>query len=173
MTTTPPIQPDPKRKWYGLALRHLRMAYRLLDSGFPDGAIFHTYHAYECVLSAFIAANGCPVPPVGRIPLVSPTGKKIFVYPSPKGDIPDRGTHKARQMFFAKLADTMKPYYLRHTNLSRYLTLDDRMDSLYYDAIGNRLPHEIYNHSFVVNLIPEVNSFAREVWRDIRYSVSF
>ncbi len=135
------------------------MAYRLLDSGFPDGAIFHTYHAYECVLSAFIAANGCPVPPEGRSPLISPTGKKIFVYLSPKGDIPDRGTHKARQMFFAKLADPIKPYYIRQTNLSRYLTLDDRMDSLYYDAIGNRLPHEIYDHSLAVNLIPEENLF--------------
>lgn len=71
-------------------------------------------------------------------------------------------------MFFAKLADPIKPYYIRHTNLSRYLTLDDRMDSLYYDAIGNRLPHEIYGHSLAVKLIPEVNLFAREVWREIR-----
>jgi len=168
MTTVPIIPPDPKRKWYGLALRHLRMASRLLDSGFPDGAIFHVYHAYECVLSAFIAASGCPVPPQGRVPLTTPTGKRIFVYPSPNGDIPDRGTHKARLMFFAKLADPTRSYYVRYTNLSRYLTPDDRMDSLYYDTIGNRLPHEIYNHFLASNIIHEVNLFAREVWKEIR-----
>jgi HEPN domain-containing protein len=57
MTTHTTVQPDPKRKWYGLALRHLRMAARLLDSGFADGAVFHTYHAYECVLSAFVCTG--------------------------------------------------------------------------------------------------------------------
>lgn len=168
MTTYSTIQPDPKRKWYGLALRHLRMAMRLLDSGFSDGAVFHTYHAYECVLSAFIAANGCSVPPEGRIPLTTPAGKTIFAYPSPKGNIPDRGTHKARQMFFAKLADSTKPYYTVHLSLGRYLTLDDRMDSLYYDANRNRLPHELYQLSFADNLILEVHLFAREVWKEIR-----
>src|SRR2546425_11289965 len=27
-----------------------------------------------------------------------------------------------------------KPYYAQHSALSRFITLDDRMDSLYYDA---------------------------------------
>lgn len=79
MTTTP-IIPQPKRKWYALALRHLRMASRLLDSGFADGAVFHTYHAYECVLSAFIAANGLPVPPDGKEQL--PGNRRIYGYRS-------------------------------------------------------------------------------------------
>lgn len=81
-STTPP---DYKRKWYGLALRHLRMASRLLDSGFSDGAIFHAYHAYECVLSAFITAHNYPVPPEGWTKLTSPSGKSILAYPSPRG----------------------------------------------------------------------------------------
>ncbi len=72
------VPPDPKRKWYGLTLRHLRMASRLLDSGFPNGAIFHTCHAYECVLSAFIAAHGYPVPPEGWAKLASPKGTKVI-----------------------------------------------------------------------------------------------
>jgi HEPN domain-containing protein len=55
-----------KRKWYSLALRHLRIASRLLGAGFADGAYFHVYHAYECGVSAFIAAHGVPVPPEGR-----------------------------------------------------------------------------------------------------------
>lgn len=42
---------------------------------FADGAIFHTYHAYECVLSAFIAAHNYPVPPEGWTKLTSPSGK--------------------------------------------------------------------------------------------------
>ncbi len=73
--------PDPKRKWYGLALRHLRMASRLLDSGFADGAVFHAYHAYECVLSSLIAAKGYPIPPDGKTQLVSPQGKKFLGIP--------------------------------------------------------------------------------------------
>lgn len=85
MTTKSIIRPSPKRKWYGLALRHLRMASRLLDSGFADGASFHAYHAYECVLSAFIAGHSYPVPPEGWTKLVTPKGKDIFNYPSPRG----------------------------------------------------------------------------------------
>lgn len=163
------VSPDPKRKWYGLALRHLRMASRLLDSGFSDGTFFHTYHAYECVLSAFIAAHGYAVPPEGWTKLTSPKGTKVIGhYPSPKGGIQERSAHKARLIFFSELADATKAYYIRQASFSRYITPDGRMDSLYYDAIGNRLPHEIYNHSLASNLIPEVNLFAREVWKEIR-----
>lgn len=167
--TKPVVPPDPKRKWYGLALRHLRMASRLLDSGFSDGAFFHTYHAYECVLSAFIAAHGYAVPPEGWAKLASPKGTKVIGhYPSPKGGIQDRSAHKARLIFFSELADTTKAYFIRQTSLSRYITPNDRMDSLYYDAIGNRLPYEIYNNSLASNLIPEVHMFAQEVWKEIR-----
>jgi len=168
MTTASIARPDRKRKWYGLALRHLRMASRLLNSGFADGAIFHTYHAYECVLSAFIAAHGYPVPPEGWSKLTSPTGKTILAYPSPKGSIQDRSAHKARVMFFIELVDPTKPYSVHHATLSRYITLSVRMDSLYYDANLDRLPHEAYNHSFANSLIPEMHLFAREVWKEIR-----
>jgi len=160
--------PDPKRKWYGLALRHLRMASRLLDSGFADGAVFHAYHAYECVLSSLIAAKGYPVPPDGKTQSVSRQGTKVFGYPSPQGVIPQQGTHKVRQIFFMQLADKSKPYYAQHSALSRFITLNDRMDSLYYDATQDKLPHELYNLSFAVGVIPEVHVFAREVWKEIR-----
>src|SRR5438270_9855049 len=99
MTTAPIAQPDRKRKWYGLALRHLRMASRLLRAGFADGAIFHTYHAYECVLSALIAAHGHPVPPEGWTTITTPSGRTVSLYPSPSGGIPDRSAHRARQLF--------------------------------------------------------------------------
>lgn len=167
MTTAAIVRPDEKRKWYGLALRHIRMALRLLDAGFADGAIFHAYHAYECVLSSFIAANGYPVPPEGWTKLLSPKGT-IWFYPSPRGGIQDRSAHKARLIFFNELADSSKPYFARHRTLSRYLTLSVRMDSLYYDAVRDLLPHEAYSHSFAFNLIPEVHLFAREVWKEIR-----
>src|SRR5712692_9084702 len=92
------VSPDPKRKWYGLALRHLRMASRLLDSGFSDGAFFHTYHAYECVLT-------------------SPKGTKVIGhYPSPKGGIQERSAHKARLIFFSELADATKAYFIRQAS---------------------------------------------------------
>ena len=144
------------------------MASRLLVAGFADGAIFHTYHAYECVLSAFIAAHNYPVPPEGWTKLTSPTGKSILAYASPKGGIQDKSAHRARLMFFIELADPTKPYFTHHAILSRFITLGDRMDSLYYDAIRDRLPHEAYDHSFANDLIPVVNVFAREVWREIQ-----
>ena len=168
MTTIATALPTPKRKWYGLALRHLRMASRLLDSGFADGAIFHTYHAYECVLSALIAAKGHPVPPQGRVQLTSSPGKKVLGYPLPQGNVLEQSAHKARQVFFMKLADQSKPYYTQHQVLSRFITLNDRMDSLYYDAIQDRLPHEVYSHAFALEAIQEVRLFAHDVWKDIR-----
>ena len=166
--TTVIMVPDPKRKWYGLALRHLRMASRLVDSGFADGAVFHAYHAYECVLSALIAAKGYPVPPDGKTPKVSPKGHKVFGYPSPKGNFLQHGTHKVRQIFFDELADKSKPYQAQHQVLSRFITLDDRMDSLYYDTTRDQLPYEVYNHSFAAGMIPQIHLFAREVWKEIR-----
>src|SRR5690242_6414332 len=168
MKTATVLPPDRKRKWYGLALRHLRMASRLLNSGFADGAIFHAYHAYECVVSAFIAANNYPVPPEGWTKLTSPTKKPVSHYPSPKGGIEVNSAHKARLLFFKELADPTKRYYTRYTILSRSIRLSDRMDSLHYHAKLDRLPHEAYNHSFADSIIHEVLSFAHEVWKEIR-----
>jgi hypothetical protein len=167
MTTISAV-PDPKRKWYGLALRHLRMASRLLDSGFADGTVFHAYHAYECVLSALIAAKGYPVPPDGKIQTISPSGKRVFGYPSPQGILPQLSTHKVRQMFFMELADKSKSYYAQHLVLSRFITPNDRNDSLYYDAVRDQLPYDVYNRSFAVSAIPQIHLFAREVWKEIR-----
>ncbi len=166
--TTVSTLPNPKRKWYGLALRHLRMASRLLDFGFADGTVFHAYHAYECVLSALIAANGYPVPPDGKTQMVSPKGNKVFGYPSPLGNFHQQGTHKVRQIFFMELADKGKPYYAQHLVLSRFITLNDRMDSLYYDTTRDQLPHQAYNQNFAVGIIPQIHLFAREVWKEIR-----
>ena len=39
------------------------MAERLRRSDYFDGAVFHAYHAYECAISAFLAARGVSVPP--------------------------------------------------------------------------------------------------------------
>jgi len=139
------------------------MASRLLDSGFADGAVFHTYHAYECVLSAFIAAKGYPVPPDGQAR--SPHGRG---YSSPSGNFLPAGTHKARQIFFMELADQSKPYNARHQALSRFINSDVRNDSLYYNTLHNQLPHEIHNLSFATEFIIEVRLFAREVRKEIR-----
>jgi hypothetical protein len=163
--------PDDKRKWYGLALRHCRIALRLLRSGFPDGAVFHTYHAYECIVSAFIAAQGVAVPPVGWTKLTDPiTGREVYAYPSPRGDPVKEGTaHKARLVFFRRLADSTTTYYAMYEQLSRFLTIDSRNDALYYDAVKDRLPHQTYNDmSFATELLRDVRDFGREVWRAVR-----
>jgi hypothetical protein len=157
--------PSPRedRRWYYLALRHLRMASRLLRDGFADGAVFHIYHAYECVLSAFIAANGYQVPPDGWTSLVLPSGEKKHFYPSPAGDITDKNAHKARIAFFEQLADGSRPYYVIHTRLRTFITYQDRLNALYYDRNSDRLPHHQYLESFAAQLLPIVTQFALEV----------
>jgi hypothetical protein len=157
-----------KRKWYGLALRHLRMAARLLRLGFADGAAFHAYHAYECVLSAFIAAHDFAVPPEGWTRLLSPSGRLVGAYPSPSGGITDRSAHVARIVFFDELADRTKPYYATHVRLSNFLGVDARNAALYYDANRDLLPHQQYSAMLVAGLLPVVRQFAREAWREIR-----
>ena len=96
--TAPPSTPHPERKWYGLALRHLRIASRLLRAGFPDAAYFNAYHAFECAVSAVIAAKGYQVPPEGKIKIKA--GKKtIRYYPSPSGQIKEDSTQSQIDTF--------------------------------------------------------------------------
>jgi hypothetical protein len=144
------------------------MARQLLRAGFPDGAVFHAYHAYECTVSALIAAHGYAVPPEGWTKLISPTGKTIQAYPSPGGGIPEKSAHKARLVFFHELADRTKPYFATHAVLSRFMTLSDRMDALYYNAHRGQLPHQRYSRAFATGLLPDVLKFAQEVWQEIR-----
>lgn len=120
--------PDPKRRWYGLAQRHLRMASRLLRAGFPDGAFFHAYHAYERIVCAFIAAQGIPVPPEGATILTTPRGKKVYL--TPRRGLQEPSVHRARLLFFAELADRSKSYARTHAILSRFMTVNNRNDAL-------------------------------------------
>lgn len=151
------------RAWYYLALRHHRMASRLLRLGFADGAVFHAYHAYECVLSAFITTRGYEVPPEGWTTLRLPSGRSVQAYPSPLGGIQDRSAHKARIVFFDQLADRSQSYYATHARLRTFITVQDRLDALYYDAPRNRLPHHRYRAPVVAGLLPVVLQFARDI----------
>ncbi len=144
------------------------MARHLLRAGLADTAVFHAYHAYECVLGAFIAGHGYAVPPEGWTKLVSPAGKTIQAYPSPSGGIQDKTAHKARIVFFHELGDRTKPYFATHAILVRFMTLGDRMDSLYYNAQRGQLPHQRYSIAFAGGLLPDVLTFARQVWQEIR-----
>lgn len=47
-----------KTIWLNLASRHLQMAGNLKHAGLYDGALFHTYHAFECLIAAGLAARG-------------------------------------------------------------------------------------------------------------------
>jgi len=47
-----------KRIWLILVERHLRMARHLARATLYDGAVFHTYHAFECFISAGISSSG-------------------------------------------------------------------------------------------------------------------
>lgn len=161
------VIPEPKRRWYALALRHLRMAARLQRSGFADGVVFHVYHAYECVLSALIASKGYPVPPNGWTTMETPEGKKVSYYPAPTSPITVGSAHKARIVFFDQLADKSKDYWYTHQRLRRILTDAHRMDALYYDAATDKLPHERYKLLDTDQIRKVVGQFAREVWHQI------
>ena len=99
---------------------------------------------------------------------MTPSGKTIKAYPSPSGGIQEKPAHKARLIFFNELADATKPYAATHANLSRFMTLNDRMNSLYYQEVLDRLPQEEYTGSFAAGLLAAVHQFAREVWQEIR-----
>lgn len=145
----------------------MRMASLLMRAGYADGAVFHAYHAYECMLSALIAAKGYPVPPEGWTRLDLPSGRTVAAYPSPGGGIQDRSAHKARIVFFDQLADRTKPYFAAPARLSRFLTVQDRLDALYYNAAKNHLPEQRYPASFATGLLPTVRQFVRDVGIEI------
>lgn len=166
MTAPAPIVAQ-GRKWFGLVLRHRRIARVLLRAGYADGAVFHAYHAYECVLSAYIAAKGFHVPPEGQTKIRDPSGKWIRVYSPPGEPIRELNAHKARIVFFNQLADHTEPHYAAHQQLSRILTYQDRLTSLYYDAPTDRLPYERYDASFARGLLSAVDQFARDVRSEI------
>ncbi len=156
-------EPGEERKWYYLALRHLRMASRLLRAGFAAGTAFHTYHAYECALSTVIAANGYPVPPEGWERLHLPSGQSIQAYPSPQGGVLDKNAHKARIVFFDQLTEQSKPYRATHDLLKTFLTYDDRLDSLYYNVVRDHLPEQRYQTVFTGDLFTIVLRFVLEI----------
>lgn len=157
-----------KRPWFRLAVRHLRMAKRLADAGFADGAAFHAYHAFECTLSSFIAARGYEVPPEGWTRMVDPTGKVIRFYAGPTSRIYDSSAHKARIVLFNQLVDHAKPYFATYNILSRFLSVTMRNDALYYAPAQNILPQQRYSQAFVSGLLSRLRQFLDQVWSDIR-----
>lgn len=158
--TTPPVAPaSPPRKWYGLALRNLRISQRLLRTGFPDAAFFHCYHAYECGLSAVITAKGFSTPPLGQ----KGKSKKGTYYASPKGGFYAFSPHKAKDLLFQSVATVGQPYYSSYSNLTRYLSVQSRNDSLYYDERNNTLPADRHQPPNVVSLSKAIHRFLGEL----------
>ena len=155
------------RKWFYLGLRHLRMAFRLLRSGFADGAVFHAYHCYECLLSAVIAANGYPVPPEGWTRIALATGVIVEAYRSPEGFVQDRNAHRARIILFDQLVDQTRPYRADHQLLRTYLRYQVRLDALYYDPSRAQLPEDAYTAKYAVGVTSLLLRFSREVRKEI------
>ena len=161
---------DAKRRWLRLAVRHLRMSQRLLESGFADGSMFHAYHAYECALSTIIAASGYSVPPKGWVELPDPDDPKKIIryYPSPKGHFKEGSSHKARVVLFKQLADQAKPYYSTYKLLRSGLTVAIRNDALYYDVDSDLLPQQRYDAAYVKGIWLDVRQFVEEVRIGVR-----
>lgn len=115
------------------------MADRLLRAGFTDGALFHSYHAYECVMSALLASLDLRVPP----------------------------NHARRVVLFEQHRDPTKPYAASQEQLGGF-TMHLRNQSLYYDEGEDLLPSERFPSSLVAEVLSLVHQFARDVWREIR-----
>lgn len=128
------------RLWSALGQRHRRMAGRLHRDGCLDGAVFHLYHARECIMSAFVAARGVAVPPT---------------------------SHVGRIRLFEQFLDPPRPYAVAYRTL-RYLTLPIRNQSLSYDEGQNLFPADRYEPAFVDQLLTDVDHFALAVWQEIR-----
>ncbi len=157
---------DDTIKWYRLGLRHLRVARCLLGLGFYDAAVFHAYHAYECGVSAVIAANGYEVPPWGGR-ASSPLGARGIEYSCRGGNVIEPSTHQARISMFNKLADHTESYYRIHERLQRYVQTK-RSESLYLDRNTGTLPHENLSTAFAEQLTTRVREFAKALWSDMR-----
>jgi HEPN domain-containing protein len=115
------------------------MAERMLRSGFSDGAVFHGYHAYECAVSALIAASGVPVPT----------------------------SHTGRFTLYDRVQDARQPYALTQRRM-RFLTARVRNEVLYYDEVEGRRPADRLNLEDAAVVLTLVHRFAREVWAEIR-----
>lgn len=146
-----------KDKWLRLAVRHLRMAVKLYDKGLADGASFHSYHAFECTASAFLAFKGSPVPPEGKAK-TKIKGKWVRHYSSPRGPITEQSTHKAKILIFEDLADKTSTYYSHYMTMSRFSnTL--RNATLYYDSITNKMPSEVFSKPDAADLFKDAKLF--------------
>lgn len=110
------------------------MAERLLRSGFPDGGVFHAYHAYECAVSALLAAFGESVP----------------------------ASHRGRFTRYDRIHDPTKPYAMTQRRL-RFLTIQVRNEVLYYDEVRDLRPGDLVNLEDAAAILLLVHRFAREV----------
>jgi hypothetical protein len=135
----------------------------VLRLGFPDGSAFHTYHAFECAVSALIDAKGYPIPPDGK--KYGPKG--IVYYPGPSGQINEPSTHKVRLILFDQLADKSQQYYTTFSILKRTLTNPMRNDTLYYNSATDVLPSQRFNHSQAEAMYQQVRKWLSELRAEI------
>lgn len=156
MATNPRVSQE-KDKWLRLAVRHLRMAVKLSEKGLHDGALFHTYHAFECTASAFLAFKGNPVPPEGRM-TKRVNGKNIKYYPSASRHITDQSTHKVKVIIFGDLADKTSNYYAQYMSMSRF---NNRLRNatLYYDSSTDKLPSDSFSKIDATDLFQDAKLF--------------
>ena len=138
-------------KWIRLAVRHVRMG-RKLQGKFPDGTTFHAYHAFECAVSAYIAARGRKVPPLD---------KKSGVPVNPKSD------HKRKLVLFRHLTKTSDHSNGLFTLVSRYMTTILRNDTLYHNGQTNQFPFDLHRFPSSGLWIKEVSDFVAAVDQDI------
>ncbi len=115
------------------------MAEFLRRAGYPDGAVFHAYHGYECTVSAYRASRGLRVPT----------------------------SHGARFRSFDEVLNSSRPSAAAYRQ-GDFLTVRVRNDALCFDELGDRLPSDLFDEAYLEILMPLVHQFAQTDWRKIR-----
>lgn len=145
--------------WYALAQHHLQVAQEQHGLGRFDITVFHAYHAYECLLCAYIASFRWPVPPSGGTRI----DEKDY-YQGPVSKPVSKGEHDARAKFVAQLLPSAKPYH------DDYVRLDGRRhwrnECLYIE--GGKLPSIRFPQKDADWCLKNVKRFMQELWKDIQ-----
>lgn len=162
MRITPPLMTPAvarwvREQWHDLAERHLAMADMLFQSGYHDGAVFHAYHAFECMLCAIIASTRHYVPPEGKMP-----GGKQYLDGHGR-PFPNKGEHDARVRIAQSLIAKNAPYRADYDALIPRKPW--RNLSLYYE--DDTLPYDRFPAVTADHYRTHVRQFMRAVWADI------
>jgi hypothetical protein len=157
-----------KQRWYELAVRHSSMADMLCNASPPycDGAYFHAYHAYECMVTAILASAKMPY--TREAWQYDPATHTYYYFDYHGNRLDDRGEHYVYLMLARQIIGTTKPYSAAFDALAKHKP-NHRNQAIDYRFGYLKLPHDQapYRCEAVRHYVRQVQQFIEEVWRDL------